>query len=367
MIRAVLILSVLALTLSACTIVPGSHVRQDKSPGTLVGGQPVVEANVILITPALMREIAANQPPRVLNEFFIRNGVVDDDYRYAIGVGDVLTITVWEHPELTIPFGQFQNPEDQGTIVYEDGTIFFPYAGEVQAAGRTVVDLREELTEKLARFIEKPQIDVKVNTFNSQRFYLTGAVNIPGTYPITHIPLRLLEAINQAGGFNEEADIYSVHITRGEERVEVPIYDMLYRGDLRANILIKHGDVLHVAPHDQRRVFVMGEVPRPAAMRMPERPLTLAQVIGEVGGIREVSADASGIYVIRQSDVPEMVNVFQLDMSEAYALALADDFVLQSRDIVYVAAAPIARWNRLVSNLLPSLGGLANIDRLAAP
>ena len=187
----------------------------------------------------------------------------------------------------------------------------------------------------------------------------------PGTYPITHIPLRLLEAINQAGGFNEGADIYSVRITRGGQTVEVPIYDMLYRGDLRANILIKHGDVLHVAPDEVRRVFVLGEVERPVAMRMPERPLTLAQVIGEVGGLNELRADASGVYVIRQSDVPGMVNVFQLDMSEAHALALADDFIVESRDVVYVSAAPIARWNRLVSNLLPSLGGIANIDDIS--
>lgn len=359
------LVTLLSLGLAACTVVPGSNVSYDEAPSSLIGNRPIVEANVVLITPALMREIAANQPVREINPFFIENGVVDEDYRYLIGVGDVLTVTVWEHPELTIPFGQFRDAEEQGNIVYDDGTIFFPYAGNLQVSGKTIVQVREELTDRLSQYLESPQVDVKVNTFNSQRFYLTGSVVTPGTYPITHIPLRLLEAINQAGGFNEGADIYSVRITRGGQTVEVPIYDMLYRGDLRANILIKHGDVLHVAPDEVRRVFVLGEVERPVAMRMPERPLTLAQVIGEVGGLNELRADASGVYVIRQSDVPEMVNVFQLDMSEAHALALADDFIVESRDVVYVSAAPIARWNRLVSNLLPSLGGIANIDDIS--
>lgn len=358
-----LLLTILAT--SACTIVPGSYVPYDKAPSALVGRKPVIETNIVLITPALIRELAANQPGRELDPFFVDNRAIDDDYRYEIGVGDVLTITVWEHPELTIPFGQFRDAEGQGTIVYEDGRIFFPYAGNVQAAGRTVVEVREELTQKLARFIEKPQIGVKVNTFNSQKFYLTGAVNTPGTYPITHIPLRLLEAINQAGGFGPDADIFSVRMTRDGRTVEVPIYDMLYGGDLRANILIRHGDVLHVAPDQQRRVFVLGEVARPSALGMPHRPLTLAQVIGEVGGLNEAAADASGVYVIRGTDVPDMVNVFQLDISNASALAMADDFIIEPRDVVYVSPAPVARWNRLVSNLLPSLGGLANVERIS--
>ena len=351
--------------LSGCTLVPGSHIAEDKSPGSLVGDEPIVEPNVILITPSLIREIAANQPVRKLDKFFNEHREIDGDYRYKIGIGDILTITVWEHPELTIPFGQFRDAKEQGNIVYEDGTIFFPYAGKVGAAGKTVVELRDTLTKALSSYIEKPQVDVKVNTFNSQKFYLTGAVRSPGTFPITHIPLRLLEAINQAGGFDSNADIYSVRITRNKETVEVPIYDMLYNGDLRANIVIKHGDVLHVAPDEQRRVFVMGEVTRPMAMKMNHKPMTLAQVIGEVGGLNEMRADASGVYVIRQADVPEMVNVFQLDISKAYVLSLADDFVLQSRDIVYVSAAPISRWNRLISNLLPSISGVNSLQDIS--
>lgn len=356
----ILILSIILL--SGCNLIPGTHISENKAPSSLVGNDSTVSANVVLITPALMREIAANQPPRVTDKFFIENGEIDEEYRYKIGVGDVLTVTVWEHPELTIPFGQFRNAEEQGNIVYEDGSIFFPYAGNINAAGKTVVELRKDLREALGEYIENPQVDVKVSVFNSQKFYLTGAVKIPGTYPITHIPLRLLEAINEAGGFNEFADIYSVRITRAGVTTEVPIYDMLYLGDLSANILIKHGDVLHVAPDEQRRIFVMGEVTKPQSLLMTHKPLTLTRVISDVGGLNEIRANGSGIYVIRQSDIPEVVNVFQLDASKAYALGLANDFILESRDIVYVSASPISRWNRLISNLLPSITGVRSLD-----
>jgi polysaccharide export outer membrane protein len=361
-------LVVMAVTLffTSCNIIPGSHISQDASPNTLFGDEPIVEANIILITPALIREIASNQPEPKTDPFFTSNSVLNDEYNYLIGVGDVLTVTVWERPELTIPFGQFRDASSQGNIVYDDGTIFFPYAGKVIAQGKTVVELREELTKKLDKYFENPQIDVKVAVFNSQRFYVTGSVNIPGTYPITNTPLRLLEAINQANGFGPDGDIYSVRLTRDGTPIEVPIYDMLYRGDLRANIIIKNGDVLHIAPDQQRRVFVMGEVNKSMPMFMPHKPLTLAQVIGEVGGINEMKANGSGIYVIRQTDVPEIVNVFQLDITEAYTLGLADSFIVESRDIVYVSASSIARWNRLVSNLLPSVTGFGIFDRAVA-
>jgi polysaccharide export outer membrane protein len=108
----------------------------------------------------------------------------------------------------------------------------------------------------------------------------------------------------------------------------------------------------------------MGEVRQPQSIRMTQKPMTLTQIISDVGGINEERADARGIYVIRQSDVPEIVNVFQLDAKQAYALSLADDFILNPRDIVYVSASPITRWNRIISNLLPTIRGLDDLDSI---
>ena len=366
-----LILLFVLSALSACTIIPGSTISHQDFPSELYdvpdklfGGQDIVEPNVVLITPRLMRELAASQPPRVIPEFFLDRSSFDKDYRYRVGPGDVLTVTVWDHPELTIPSGQFRDAKDQGNIVHEDGTIFYPYVGKIVAAGKTPAELRDELAKKLGQYIEEPQVDVKVAVFNSQKFYLTGSVNAPGTYAITHIPLRLLEAINLAGGFKGEADIYGATLTRGDQNIEVPIYDILYEGDLRANIVMEHGDVLHIAPDETRRVFVMGEVVRPQSVRMTQKPMTLTQILSQVGGIREDRADGRGIYVVRQSDVPEIVNVFQLDARQAYALSLADDFILNSRDIVYVSPSPISRWNRLITNLLPAIQGLNDLDSI---
>src|SRR5210317_1287158 len=223
MLRVSLLLA--ASLLTACTFVPGSHITHYDFPDQLVdvsdvimGGPNIVEPNVVLITPRLMREIAANQPPRVIPEFFLDRSSFDKDYRYQVGPGDTLNIVVWDHPELTTPSGQFRNAEEQGNIVHEDGTIFYPYVGKIQAAGKTPAELRDELAQKLSAYIEEPQVDVKVVAFNSQKFYVTGAVKQPGTYPVTHIPARMLEAINLAGGFSEAADIYGDTLTRNDQK-----------------------------------------------------------------------------------------------------------------------------------------------------
>ena len=94
--------------------------------------------------------------------------------------------------------------------------------------------------------------------------------------------------------------------------------------------------------------------------------MSLTQALATVGGIQESRADGRGVYVIRGTDFPEKVDVYQLDISKAWALSLGDRFILEPRDVVYVTAAPITRWNRWVSNVLPSLQGLFNIDRIGS-
>ena len=282
---------------------------------------------------------------------------------YLIGVGDVLSIIVWDHPELTAPFGSFNSVEEQGSVVREDGNFYYPFIGTVQADGRTVGEVRDELATRLSSFIERPQVDVRVAAYRSQRFFMTGAVKEPGSFPITDVPISLVEAISLAGGLTRDADIFDVRVTRKETSVVIPLYAILYEGEVSANINLQDGDVVNVAPNERRQVFVLGEVVTPQTLPMTDRPLSLTQALSAAGGIEETRADSRGVYVIRRSEFDGVIDVFQLDVSEAWAFVLGDQFLLQQRDVVYVSAAPVTRWNRWVSNVLPSVLGISNIDR----
>jgi len=101
----------------------------------------------------------------------------------------------------------------------------------------------------------------------------------------------------------------------------------------------------------------MGEVKDVRPVPMTRNGLSLAEALSTSGGYLQDSADASGIFVIRRA--PEgsdhLVDLYQLNAKDATALILADSFKLQRRDIVYVTAAPLARWNRVIRNILPTV------------
>jgi polysaccharide export outer membrane protein len=352
----------LALSLLGCTTVPGTNISGNTFalPTGLAEPALPIDATLIKLTP----QIVSSLTPKSLDAAPSWNQRESGEYEYQIGVGDVLSIVVWDHPELTAPFGSFNNVEDQGNVVREDGSIFYPFVGDLSVEGKTAREVQKELAAKLANFIESPQLDVRVVTYRSQRFFVTGMVEKPGTFPVTDVPVRVVEALGLAGGVLAEADLFDVTLSRNNTSFNIPLFDILYEGDISGNALLRNGDVLHIAPNELRRVFVMGEVVRPSTLPMTNRRMSLTQALGEVGGIQEARADGRGIYVIRDSEFEDLIDVYQLDTSEAWALALGDQFILQPRDIVYVSAAPITRWNRWVSNVLPSLQGLYNLDRI---
>lgn len=350
-----------------CTVIPGSGIDTqvfDWPAGSTEA--PAATVSRIKITPAVVSSEKKKSQQSAPVESPLTSGAnLTTPYQYRVSIGDVLSVIVWDQPGLTAPFGSFNSADEQGNVVRDDGTIYYPFVGSVSVSGRTVLEIRDELALRLSAFIKDPQLDVRVAAYRSQRFFIAGSVARPGTFPITDVPITLVEAINLAGGLTDNADLFDVRLTRGAETAVTPLFSILYEGDMSANVWLQHGDVVHVAPNELRQVFVLGEVVQPQTLPMTNRPLSLTQALSNAGGIQEARADGRGVYVIRQSEYDDVIDVFQLDVSEAWALALGDQFILQERDVVYVTAAPITRWNRWVSNVLPSLQGLRSVNGIS--
>lgn len=349
------LLCLVSVLLGGCTLVPGSHVA-GAGPAGWFGDREEDELPDMIrrhrITPSLVGQLPEESLRDVPDELA---DVELEDYR--VGPGDVLNIIVWNHPELTIPAGGERSPEEVGNWVHHDGTIFYPYVGQVEVEGMKVTEIREMITERIADYIESPQVEVTVAAFRSQRVYVTGNVRKPGTYPVTNRPKRLLDAINEAGGLDEKADWRNVVLTRNGTEYSLSLRDIYRHGDPQQNILLRDGDVVHVGRVDDNRAFVLGEVMEPKPLEMGRDDLTLAEALAQAGGLHEMQADATGVFVMRrgEEDGEPRIDLFQLDARQATALVMADEFVLQPRDIVYVTAAPVARWNRVISQLLPTI------------
>lgn len=281
-------------------------------------------------------------------------------YQYKIGVGDLVRITVWDHPELTNPAGNTTG-QLQGQVVLPDGTFYFPFLNKVMAVGRTTEEIRIEMTKNLEQFIRSPQVDVTVQQtgFRSQKFYVSGEVVQPGFFPITDVPTRLSDAIAQARGLNREADLDNITLQRNNQTYVLNAYKLLYQGDLSQNILLQDGDVLNIPDRRLRKVFLMGEVIRPSSVVMPVGKLTLAEVLSDVGGINQNTANAQQVYVIRQAAVDAAsqpsLNIYHLDSTSPTSVLYADQFEMQPRDVVYVDPVRLVRINRLLGTILPSL------------
>jgi polysaccharide export outer membrane protein len=188
--------------------------------------------------------------------------------------------------------------------------------------------------------------------------HVTGEVLQPTAVPITDVPLRVQDAIAAARGFGPEADPSNVTITRGGSVHQLDLQALYDRGDLTQNWVLRDGDVVHVADRNPNRVFIMGEVRRQQAKVMVKRRMTLAEAIGDSEGLDPSTANVARIYVIRGDlDAPD---IFRLDAGSADALLLATHFELKPRDVVFVATYELTRWNRVISQILPSVQTLYN-------
>ncbi|NOS80337.1 MAG: polysaccharide export protein [Nitrospira sp.] len=157
---------------------------------------------------------------------------------YLLGAEDVLNISVWRDEQLT-----------REVVVRPDGFVSFPLVGDVQAAGRTVQEVRADIVNRLTKFIPNPQVSVTVTKVLSYRIYVLGRVNKPGEFMVGHTA-DVLQALSLAGGltpFAAENDIRIMRRVNGEQQVFPFRYGEAKKGKgLEQNILLQRGDVVMV-------------------------------------------------------------------------------------------------------------------------
>jgi polysaccharide export outer membrane protein len=124
------------------------------------------------------------------------------DSSFVIGNDDLLAINVWKEPDVS-----------RSLPVRSDGRISLPLVGEVQAAGRTPLQLEEDITTKLRSYIAEPEVTVMVQQINSEKFNILGLVVKPGSYPLIR-GTTILDAIANAGGFRDFAKQKSIYVLR---------------------------------------------------------------------------------------------------------------------------------------------------------
>jgi polysaccharide export outer membrane protein len=124
------------------------------------------------------------------------------DNSYVIGNDDVLAINVWKDPDLS-----------RSIPVRSDGKISLPLVGELQAAGRTPLQLEHEIAQILKDYMTAPEVTVIVEQINSKKFNILGQVLKPGSYSLA-LATTVMDAIATAGGFRDFAKKENVYVLR---------------------------------------------------------------------------------------------------------------------------------------------------------
>lgn len=161
---------------------------------------------------------------------------------YQIGVDDEVQVNVWKNPDLSI-----------SVPVRPDGMISVPLVGEVKAGGRTPLDVADEITQQLGKFIRDPQVSVILVNLRSHEYLsrvrVTGAVRTPISINYRQ-GMTVLDVILTAGGVNEFASANSTKLYRkidGQvQAISINLQDILTEGDLETNYALKPGDILTV-------------------------------------------------------------------------------------------------------------------------
>lgn len=346
-------------SVAACAVSPGNqtyNMREQSAVKLPVKKDGEVAPANVKVVPITAELIIEQERAKNVAAPADSNGKKDLTYPalsdYTLGPGDIISVIIWDHPELTIPAGSFRSADQSGNLVGADGTIFYPYAGSIHVAGKTVSEVRAILTQKLAKVVENPQIDVRVVSFRSQWVYVVGEVNKAGVLEKTDIPLTIVDAVNRAGGFSPEADHSQLLLTRQGKTWRVDMQALYEDGAVEMNVPLQAGDIVNVPDRQFNKVFVLGEVLKPGSYLMNKKRKSLADALAEAGYIDQLSSNPRWIFVMRnQADKPEL---FHLDSRSPDAILLADRFPLHPRDIIYVDAADVVRWNRVISNILPT-------------
>lgn len=244
-----------------------------------------------------------------------------DSSEYLIGVGDVVRVSVFQNPDLTLE-----------TRVNESGAITFPLVGNVALAGMSV-PAAEQTVARLLReggFVVQPQVNILLVQVRSNQVSILGQVGRPGRFPLETASTKVSDMLAIAGGVSPGGadSLVLTGIRDGKPvRLEIDVPSMFQKGDFSQDMVVQGGDIIYV--HRAPLFYIYGEVQRPGSYRL-ERDMTVRHALAQAGGV-SLRGTERGMRLHRRDKDGRMVQLPELPMDE---IVVADD-VLYVRESIF--------------------------------
>lgn len=275
-----------------------------------------------------------------IKEYF---GLYDYVYEYQLGPGDEIVINLTETDDI-----------DGNYLIDPFGMIDLPYVGKINVKDLTSAEAQNMLLSILKKFYKNPDLQLDIVAFSSSKVYVTGTVRNQLVIDMSDKPIRVLDAliranVNTTG--NDNLSSTSGIIRRDNRVYEIDLIDAIKGTDTKENFYLKKDDVIFI-DRNPNSILVFGEVSRPGSY-FPYAGYSLTQLVSD-SGINQLTADAKNIFVLRESFDEELqIDVFKMNIKNPINLIAGRKFKLNKRDIVYIPASDLVKWNRVISLLLP--------------
>jgi polysaccharide export outer membrane protein len=305
-----------------------------------------------------------------------------------IGIGDAVTVTIWEAAAGGLFGGSTAGAAATGTaptgatsvtiptqLVGQDGAISVPYAGRIPVAGRTPREVQASIEQRLADKAIEPQALVTIVESVTNTATVSGEVVNGARLQLSLKGDRLLDLIAEAGGAKAPVFQVFVRLSRGGITATIPMLTLVSQP--AENIYAWPGDVLTLIQVPQT-FAVLGAAGQNAQLPFTAEKMTLVEALAKAGGLIDERSDPAGVFLFRW-EPPNVVDalkapvlasgpngfspvVYRLDLSDAHAYFLAQRFPVEDKDIIYVANAQlneIRKFFELISTLTgPVLTGV---------
>ncbi|MDV2470213.1 polysaccharide biosynthesis/export family protein [Acinetobacter chinensis] len=287
---------------------------------------------------------------------------------YLLSAGDILSIYLWAYPEITPPTNTINNEQaaqSNGYQIDQNGYIQFPVIGRYKAAGKSLNQVNQELRSQLSRFLKTPDVVARVLSYQGQRFSVQGNVMKGGQFALSDQPVSIYTALGMAGGINtQNGDNTAITLVRQGRTYSLNSIELEKSGYSLHNLLIQPNDTIYVNSRENQKIYVMGESGKNQSLAMRDQGMSLSDVLGESLGLNPLSASRSKIYVVRSNPNDFSTEVYHLNLTSIGDFGLANQFKMRSSDIVYVDASGLARWQRVVNQVIPFSNMIYNVDRM---
>lgn len=314
--------------------------------------------------------------PPLFSSFF---KLSDSRPSIRLAIGDKVAVNIFEAGA----DGLFSSSTAKATqieaVIDENGQVFVPYVGAVQAAGSTPGSLRATIESALEDKAIQPQVQVLVSDSKANSVTVLGKVGTPGTVPITVAGSRILDLIAAAGGPSGETFASQVTLRRGNTVATSNLEDLF--DEPENNVPVRPGDVVLVSDSD-RTFSVLGATNTAQEFKFESRKVTLAEGIARAGGLNDELADARGVFLFRfepdyiakvlderavtAAEGSMVPVIYQLNLKQPKSFFLMQLFELRDEDMIFVAnhpSAQLAKFLQIVSPLINTATTVATLTQ----